>query len=225
MMMNFISRASGARVYAPLGLTQTRFFALAYLSALIPLTALAQVAERDPLNAQTVARPSYESAFSDYQPYQDPALGSWKTANDVVREFGGMAGMADMKSPDKPEPNADGAEQTPQPAKPPHDMSNMKGAPLSPAPKNAASPGNNPAEMKNMPGHDMSKMKGADKTTTRKSAPARSIKDPGGMADMPGHDMDNMAPKSSSPPAPKPSPSPNKPAVPAPIPGHSGMSH
>ena len=224
MMMNFNSRASGVPGCAPLGRTQTRLLALAYLSAFIPLTALAQVAERDPLNAQTVARPPYQSAFSDYQPYQDPELISWKSANDVVLEFGGMAGMADMNSSDKPEPSAGGAEPTNQPAKPSHDMSNMQGEPRSSAPKNAASPGSNPADMKNMPGHDMSKMKGAGKTIVRKSAPAHSMKGPGGMADMPGHDMDNMSQKSSPPLAPKPSPSPAKPSMPASMPGHSGMS-
>lgn len=153
-MMNFISRVSGALVYAPLGLMQTRLVIWACLSPFIPLTALAQAAEHDPLNAQTAAsRPLYQSAFLDYQPYQDPELISWKTANDMVREFGGMAGMADMTSPDKSEPNGGEAEPTDQPATSRHDSDNTKGEPRSPAAKNLASPGSKPAEMKNLPGH------------------------------------------------------------------------
>lgn len=106
----------------------------ACLSIFIPLTVWAQPADRDPMNVQKVAPPIiYQSAFSDYKPYQDPEWVSWKTANDVVREFGSMAAMGNMgdaKTPGNTEATSETDHPKP-PAQPAHDMSKM--APQAPA--------------------------------------------------------------------------------------------
>lgn len=205
-----------------------RSIARACLGVFIPLTAWAQPAGRDPLNVQTTAPPiTYQSAFSDYKPYQDPEWISWKTANDVVREFGSMAemgGMGEMNGADSPDAQPGKGEQANQPAKPSHDMSNMnKSETPASGSKKPASPTSKPAEMKNMPGHDMSKMQGPKpKTNTPKIAPAPKTNDKGNMADMPGHDMGSMQRKAPSSPTTKSSPPSGKPVAPATMPG---MSH
>lgn len=214
-------------IHLPRRLTR-RAWAGACLSVFIPLTAWAQAADRDPLNAQTTASPiTYQSAFSDYKPYQDPELMPWKTANDVVREFGsmvGMGGMEDMKGADSPDVKPGEGEPANQPAKPSHDMSNMnKSETPASGPKKPASPASKPAEMKNMPGHDMSKMQGPKpKANTPKVAPAPRTKGKGEMTDMPGHDMGSMQQKAPPSPQTKPSPPPGKPVAPVTMPG---MSH
>lgn len=198
----------------------------ACLTALIPLSAWAQTSVRDPLDTRNATSPPvYESAFSDYKPYQDPEWISWKTANEVVREFGsmaGMGGMGDMKGADSPRAQPGEDEQANQPAKPSHDMSKMNQSetPASGS-KKPASPTNKPAEM-NMPSHDMSKMQEPKpKINTPKTAPTPAAKDKGNMSDMPGHDMGRMQRKAPSSPTTKSSPQ-GKPAMPASMPG---MSH
>lgn len=207
--------------------TVRRSWAGACLSVFIPLTAWAQPADRDPLNAQTTPPlVTYQSAFSDYKPYQDPELMPWKTANDVVREFGGMAGMGgmeDMKGADSPDAKPGEGEPANQPVKPSHDMSNMKPEASAPGPKKPASPASKPAEMKNMPGHDMSKIQGPKpKANTPKVAPTPRPKDKGEMADMPGHDMGSMQQKAPPAPTTNPPPPSGKRVAPATMPG---MSH
>jgi len=207
---------------------QRCYWAWACLGIFIPLTAWAQPAGRDPLNAQTTTPPiTNQSAFSDYKPYQDPEWISWKTANDVVREFGsmaGMGGMGDMNGADSPDAQPGKGEQANQSAKPSHDMSNMnKSKTPASGSKKPASPASKPAEMNNMPGHDMSKMQGPKpKTNTPKIAPAPKTNDKGNMADMPGHDMGSMQRKTPSTPTTKSAPPSGKPAAPATMPG---MSH
>lgn len=201
--------------------------ALLSATAFISLAAVAQTAERDPLNAPTAGPPvSYQSAFSDYKPYQDPEWMPWKTANDVVREFGGMAGMGgmdDVKDTSSPGTKAGGGEMGNQPAAPAHDMRNMKPETPASAPKKPASPGSKPAEMKTMPGHDMSKMQSSKpRVDTPKAAPAPGMKDKGGMTNMPGHDMGSMQQKTPAAAQTKRSPPPGKPVAPATMPG---MSH
>lgn len=233
--MNFIFRPTASLVCAHFSLmsggSKVRAWTWACLMAFIPSTAaLAQTTERDPLNAPTVSPPiSYQSAFSDYKPYQDPEWMPWKTANEVVREFGsmaGMGGMGDMHGADSPDAQPGKGEQANQPAKPSHDMSNMNQSetPASGS-KKPASPTSKPAEMSNMPGHDMSKMQGPKpktKTNTPKIAPASKTKDKGNMADMPGHDMGSMQRKAPSSPTTKSIPPSGKPVMPATMPG---MSH
>jgi hypothetical protein len=175
-MMNFIFRTATLSVCAHFTRLpqwpQTRSWTAACLSVLIPVTAWAQTADRDPLNTQTaVPLPVYQSAFSDYKPYQDPELIPWKTANEVVREFGGMAGMGDMsdgKNPDNADAQTGGSEEAKSPAQPPHDMSNMKSDTR--ASKKPA-PASKPAEMQSMPGHDMSKMQKAPAVPATKPSP------------------------------------------------------
>lgn len=197
-MLNVIFRPTASLVRAhfihwPRWL-QTQSWAVAGFCLIIPSAATAQPAELDPLNAQTTAPLiTYQSAFSDYKPYQDPELMPWKTANDVVRQFGGMAGMGNMsegENPDNMDAKPVGNQQATPPAQPAHDMSNMKPDKPAPASKESATPASKPAEMQTMPGHDMSKMQ-----------------------------------KAPTAPATNPSPPLGKPAAPAPMPGHGGMSH
>ena len=131
------------------------------LSISISITAWAQTSERDPLDTRTATPPPvYESAFSDYKPYQNPEIISWKAANDVVLEFGGMAAMRGMgddnsSAHDAHKPAVDG--ESKQPAQPSHDGSHA--TPTAPAATPSSAPSTSkPAEMKSMPGHDMSKM-------------------------------------------------------------------
>ena len=187
----------------------------------IPLVAAAQTRGRDPLDTQTAAPSApYPSAFSDYKSYQDPELMPWRVANDTVREFGGMAGMkdmGDMKASDRVDDKSGDRAPSNQPAKPSHDMGNMKGEMPGTAPKSPASSGDKPAAMENMPNHDMSKMKAPDKASKSKAMPRHDMKGKQDMADMPGHDMGGMAPSTSKP----------QPVPPAPksMPDHGSMSH
>jgi len=149
-------------------------WALATVGFFIPFAAGAQSADRNPLNAQmTAPQVTYESAFTDYKPYQDPELMSWKTANDVVREFGSMATMGNMSDAKTPG-NADAesaTESAKSTAKPTHDMSKMKPQSPAPASQKPANPAGKPAETQSMPDHDMSKMQPAPAAPTTKSSP------------------------------------------------------
>ena len=154
------------------------------LSTFIPLTAGAQTSGRDPLDTRTATPPPvYESAFTDYKPYQDPEIISWKAANDVVREFGGMAsmkGMDDNGSAHGAHKPAGGAEPSRQPAQPSHDGGHV--TPAAPAAAPSATPSaREPAEMKSMPGHDMSKMPQKAPAAAPKPATPNSIPGHGGM--------------------------------------------
>ena len=56
----------------------TAFLALAFAGA-------AQAATADPAGpASTGGPPRYESAFSDYKPWQDIATGNWRALNDAL---------------------------------------------------------------------------------------------------------------------------------------------
>ncbi|MHB8915218.1 MAG: hypothetical protein ACYC4K_05345 [Thiobacillus sp.] len=162
-------------------------WAIATISFFIPVAAAAQSADRNPLNTQTTAPPvTYQSAFTDYKPYQDPELMSWKTANDVVREFGSMAAMGDMSGAKTPG-NADAenaTESAKSTAKPAHDMTKM--APQAPGPvtQKPAAPADKPTQKQTTPGHDMSKMQPAPAAPARKSSPPSSK--PVAPASMPG---------------------------------------
>lgn len=155
--------------------------------------------ERDPLHAQPSAAPVYDSAFSDYQPYRDPEWISWPAANDVVREFGGMAAMKDSGegggSAHAGHHTRGGESSKPAPQPVPDVSHTGHGAPA--ASPSAAPAHSRPADTKPMPGHDMSK-------------------------------MPKTAPSSSAQPSPAQPPAAPKPAAPDPhksMPGHRGMSH
>lgn len=45
----------------------------------------------------------YQSAFDNYQPYAAPAIGSWKQANDTVKEIGGWRTYAKEATEEKKE--------------------------------------------------------------------------------------------------------------------------
>ena len=159
-------------------------WAIVTISFFIPLPAAAQAPDRNPLNAQTKSPPvTYQSAFTDYKPYQDPELMSWKSANDVVREFGSMAAMGDMGDAKTPG-NADATSEA-NPPNPPaqttHDMSKMTPQAPAAASQKPATPAGKPAEKQTMPGHDMSKMQPAPRS---KSSPPQGK--PAAPATMPG---------------------------------------
>lgn len=212
--------------------------ALLAVTVLIPCVGAAQTTERDPLNPRTATSSApYQSAFTDYKNYQEPELIPWPGANNVVREFGGMAGMKgreDMNSTDLTKVGKDGMkgmdETVNKPDGPQHDMGKMNGKTMPAPPKKPVSSDGKPSEMANMPGHDMSKMKGSSNANIRVT-PEPARKDMKGrkgsdeMKDMPGHDMGSMKEKAAPVPASKPAPSAAKPAAPAPktMPDHSGM--
>ncbi len=162
----------------------------ACLSVFIPLTAWAQASERDPLDTRTPTPPPvYESPFTDYKPYQDPEIMSWKAANDVVREFGGMAAMKDMGDDNSSAHDADkpaaGSEQSRQPAQPSHDGSHA--TPGASAPPPTAPSKSKPADMKTMPGHDMRKMPQKTPAAATQPTPAPQPAAPDMHKRMPGH--------------------------------------
>lgn len=188
--MNIFYRPATLLVFAHLFRLPRRSmstWALATVGFFIPFAAGAQSADRNPLNAQmTAPQVTYESAFTDYKPYQDPELMSWKTANDVVREFGSMAtmgNMSDAKTPGNNDATSEGDRPNP-PTQPTHDMSKM--APQAPAPasQKPVTPAGKPAEKQTMPGHDMSKMQPAPAVPAKKSSPPSSK--PVAPATMPG---------------------------------------
>jgi len=132
--------------------------ALSAAIVLVPLVVAAQTAERDPLNAQAAtASAPYQSAFTDYQSYQDPQMVPWRAANDEVGRPGGMTG---------------------------HDMSGMKGMKGMKGMSGMKDMGDQ-EKRGNMPAHDMSSMKGAGNAETMKAMPGRDMKDMKGAAASP----------------------------------------
>lgn len=159
--------------------------------SIAPSVALAQThmpAHAGPPTAPSPSSPAYQSTFADYRPYKEPALMSWREANDRVRDAGAMQGhdMATMKS-QSDDPHAG------------HDMSKM--APAMPDPADPARPGVTAAAEKasadhagsgtnNAPtedphaGHEMSKMSPAKPRT---AAPAASGASPSKKETNPAH--------------------------------------
>lgn len=124
-----------------------------YAGIFVSSAAWAQPPERDPLNTQTPAlAPVYQSAFTDYKPYQDPELIRWKAANNVVREFGGMAAMGSMN-----EDTAEGSEKSAPPVQPAQDSGHTEPDPSTTS-QPTTPPARKPADVNSMPGHDMSRM-------------------------------------------------------------------
>ena len=63
-----------------------------------PLWASAQSARPGPADAGALAPPpKYQSAFSDYQPFREEKIGSWKDVNKEVADNPGMGSMGSMK--------------------------------------------------------------------------------------------------------------------------------
>ena len=154
----------------------------ACLSMLVPLAASAQAPGHDPFDPRTVATvPVYESAFSGYQAYQEPEIMSWKTANDVVREFGSMAAMKGGGSAHAGHSSTDSEKAEPS-------APDSHAGHSTPAPSPAAAPAKSkPDDMKSMPGHDMSKMPQAAPSGPAKSSPAPQPAAPAKPQSMPGH--------------------------------------
>lgn len=67
----------------------------------LPLSALAQAGRPDPADPKTAAPAlRYQSAFSDYRPWQDVNPGDWRALNDTLRtQAGGGAGHAGHAMP------------------------------------------------------------------------------------------------------------------------------
>lgn len=93
----------------------------------LPLVALAQPGRPDPAEPKTAASPlRYQSAFSDYKPWQDIGPGDWLALNESLRAQGaggsGHAGHA-MPMPAAATPPAPAASKPvapPQGAHPHH---------------------------------------------------------------------------------------------------------
>src|SRR5687767_8343176 len=69
-----------------------------FLSAVLPFAALqaavAQQPSASPADPQAAAPPAqYESVFSTYTPYQEPAAAPWRALNDEVGRVGGHIGI------------------------------------------------------------------------------------------------------------------------------------
>ncbi len=134
----------------------------------------------------------YESAFSDYQPFQEQKSNDWKQVNKEVADNPGMGSMKDMAGKTMPGMDSksgnqamsnDGAEG--------HDMHSMKDMPDKAMPgrdaKAAAEPGTNDS----VGGHDMNSMKDMpDKTKPGKDAKATGT--PNGKDAVGGHDTHSM---------------------------------
>ena len=59
----------------------------------LPLAALAQGSRADPADASASAPAlRYQSAFSDYKPWQDLKPADWRAVNDKVRDAGASSG-------------------------------------------------------------------------------------------------------------------------------------
>lgn len=142
-------------------------------------------------SATPVPRLKPDSAFSDYQPFRDEKVRSWKESNQVVADhpgMGAMGSMGAMKSMGGMDAKADDAAKGKAGASG-NDMGAMKGmrgmeATSSDAPqgKGGAS-GHNMAAMKGMPGME-SKFSEAQKATGH---------DMGSMKNMPGRLWCNAA--------------------------------
>ena len=70
----------------------------------MPLLALAQSPSSAPSSALT-----YRSAFADYKPYQDIAMGNWPALNDAVRDAGRGSMAHDMVMPPSAAASASGS--------------------------------------------------------------------------------------------------------------------
>ena len=68
-----------------------------FLSALLPFAALQAAAQQpaaSPADPRAPAPPArYESVFSTYQPFQEPAVAPWRALNDEVGRIGGHIGI------------------------------------------------------------------------------------------------------------------------------------
>jgi len=63
-----------------------------------PLSVSGQSARPDPANAGALAPiPKYQSAFSDYRPFREEKIGSWKDVNQEVADNPGMGSLGPMK--------------------------------------------------------------------------------------------------------------------------------
>lgn len=169
------------------GLTH-RAVLMTCLGMWMPLAALAQGSGNDPYDTRTVpAVPVYESAFSDYQPYQDPEILSWKAANDVVREFGGMAAMKEAGEDGSASHSGHRTGSTDQarPAAPSAPDGGHAGHGAPAAGPSAAPSQDHPTDRKTPPGHDMSKMPQASPASPATPAPKPVA--PAAHGNMPGH--------------------------------------
>ena len=126
----------------------------------------------------------YESAFSDYQPFRDEKIRSWKEVNQEVADNPGMGSMGSMK--DMPGMTMPGMD------------SKTGDAPKS---KEGAA-GHNMGSMKDMPGKTMPGMdsKAGDAPKSKEGAAGHNM---GSMKDMPGKTMPGMNKQAASAPMSK----------------------
>ena len=123
---------------------------------------LAQSGPRpDPAEPRAPApRPSYQPAFSDYQPFRDEAVRSWKDVNKEVADNPGMGSMkhgSGMTMPGMEAKTGDAPKGKEGAAG--HDMGSMKDKPGAAMPGMDTKTGDAPKGKGGAAGHDMGSMK------------------------------------------------------------------
>ncbi len=151
-------------------------------------TGLAQTSKLpNPADPESVALAvKYESAFSDYQPFQEQKSINWKQVNKEVADNPGMGSMKDM--PGKTRPGMDsktGDAPMRKDGAGGHDMHSMKDMPDKPMPGMDSKAADGPMSNDHDGGHDIGSM--TDMPKDAKAAGAPNGKDGAG-----GHETHSM---------------------------------
>lgn len=146
----------------------------------------------------------YESAFSDYQPFQEQKSNSWKQVNKEVADNPGMGPMHSMKDMPGMDSSTADAPTSKEGARG-HDMDSMKDMPDEPMPDMHKKAATAPKSKKEAGGHDMHSMKdmpGMDKkaATAPKTKKGAGGHDMHSMKDMPGKTMPGKDSKTAGAP-------------------------
>lgn len=110
-----------------------RLLRLAPVAALcVPVLALGQAGRADPADPKASAPTlRYQSAFSDYRPWQDIKPGNWRALNDGLNApatgHGGQTGHSGHAMPGMPSAASAPAAPASQPARPGHAGHRMHG--------------------------------------------------------------------------------------------------
>jgi Cu/Ag efflux protein CusF len=142
-------------------------------------TAVAQSGKLpNPADPGAAAPPlKYESAFSDYQPFQEQKSNSWKQVNKEVADNPGMGSMKDM--PGKTMPGMELKKADVPMSKEgagDHDVGSMKDMPDKPMPGMDSKTADEPMSREGVGGHDMHSMKDMpDKTKPGKDSKTANV--------------------------------------------------
>jgi len=131
----------------------------------------------------------YESAFSDYQPFREQKINSWKEVNQVVADNPGMGPMGSMKDMPGMDTKTGDASRSKEGAAG-HDMGSMKEMPGMTKPDMDSKAGNAPKSKQGAADHNMGSMKDMPGMDTKTG---NAPKNKQGAT---GHNMDSMKDKS-----------------------------